>query len=456
MNSHREASSLEECLERIARGESAAECLARMGDDAAAIEPLVATADRLQRVRAERLSEAQRQQARATLAAAMRQQGRRAGVAGHTRAGFGWPWSWQPRFGPALAAVVAVLLLATMAFTAVAGQPGQAAYKLRVAVERLPVLLSPSAEGRVAAELRLADRRLVDAEAHLLEAGKAAVPALDALLASDAMAAGRADALGETERAEVHARIATHARLLAGLSETAADGQAVEAFERAAMVANQIALQLAAGAKGAAGQHGPQEPRSNDPVTAPTQSPARRATATGGATTAPHQPTATPEAAATVPAPWTNASATPAMRRSGPGAAATDMPGRSPTVLPATPAATTTPAPQGAQQGPGGATPTPGQRATDHFETATPPGPQGTPSGEGPGAQGTPPGEGPGPQGPSDGGAHGQPPGTPPGTPEATAMPAPPAGTPDGNAAPPGHAGGSLPADGPAATPGHP
>lgn len=451
MNSHREASSLEECLERIARGESAAECLARMGDETATIEPLVATAERLQRVREAHLSDAQRQQARATLAAAMRQQGRRAGVAGHTRAGLGWPWSWQPRFGPALAAVVAVVLLATMAFTAVAGQPGQAAYGLRVAVERLPVLLSPSAEGRVAAELRLADRRLADAEAHLLEAGKAAVPALDALLASDAMAAGRADALGETERAEVQARIATHARQLAGLSETAADGQAVEAFERAAMVANQIALQLAAGAKGPAGQHGPQEPRRNDPVTGPTQPPAGRSTPGGGATDAPRQPAVTPEPAATPPAPGTNGGATP-MRRWGPGAEMTDMPGRSTAVPPATPVSTKTPVPQATPQGPGGVTPTPGQRATEHAGTATPPGPQGTPSDEGPGPQGTPPGTGPGPQGPSDVGTQGQ----PPGTPEATAVPAPPAGTPGSNPAPPGHAGGSLPADGPAATPGHP
>jgi len=389
----------------------------------------------------------------------MRQQGRRAGAASPVRPAFQWPWAWQPRFGAALAAVVVVVLLATMTFTAVAGQPGQSGYGLRVAVERLPVLLSPSAEGRVTAELRLADRRLADAEAYFLEAGNAAAPALDALLASDAMAASQADVLGETERAEVQARIATHARLLAGLSETAADGQVAESFERAAMVANQIALQLAAGAKGPTEQHGPQEPRSNDPVTGPTQLPAGRSTPGGGATDAPRQPTVTPEApatAATTPAvtalaPGTNMGATP-MRRWGPGADMTDMPGRSTAVPPATPASTNTPVPQATPQGPGGVTPTPGQRATEHVETATPPGPQGTPSDEGPGPQGTPPGTGPGPQGPSDGGTPGQ----PPGTPEATAVPAPPAGTPDSNPAPPGHAGGSLPADGPAATPGHP
>ncbi len=441
MNSHREASSLDECLERIARGESAAECLARMGDDAAAIEPLVATAERLQRVREARLSDTQRQQARATLATAMRQQGRRSGAASPVRPAFQWPWAWQPRFGAALAAVVAVVLLATMAFTAVAGQPGQAAYGLRLAVERLPVLLSPSAERRVTAELRLADRRLADAEAHLLEAGKAAVPALDALLASHARAASQADGLGETEQAEVRARIATHARLLAGLSETAADGQAAEAFERAAMVANQIALQLAAGAKGATEQHGPQEPRSNGPVTGPTQSPAGRATTGGGATVAPRRPTVTPEPEATTPAPGMNASATPAMRRWGPGADMTDMPGRSTAVPPATPVSTRTPVPQATPQGPGGVTPTPGQRATEHVETATPPGPQGTPDGNGPG-----------PQGPGEGPAHGQ----QPGTPEATAVPAVTPEPPDSGAMPPVEAGTSQPAEGPAATPRRP
>ena len=65
------ASALEECLDRVVAGESAAECLAALGSQAAVVEPLVAAATRLQHVRAERLSDAQRQRAHATLAAAM-------------------------------------------------------------------------------------------------------------------------------------------------------------------------------------------------------------------------------------------------------------------------------------------------------------------------------------------------------------------------------------------------
>jgi hypothetical protein len=148
-----------------------------------------------------------------------------------------WP---QWRLAP-LAALLAVVLFSTVAFSAVAAsQPGDFAYPVRVAVERAPVLLQASADGRTAAELALADRRLDDVR----RAGEAHPVALDALLRSDAAAVEGAAALAEAERAAVAARVAYHAEELKRLAEQNSDPDTSSALLLAAGEAEAISERL--------------------------------------------------------------------------------------------------------------------------------------------------------------------------------------------------------------------
>ena len=270
---------LEDCLDQVAAGESAAECLVACGNQAAAIEPLVFAAERLQRVRSQHLSDAQRQKAHAILAAAMRERNRRAADARPAKLPSAWPWGWQPRFNVGFAVVLAVALVAAMAFTVVASQPGGITYPLRVGVERLSVMLANSAQGRVAGEMKLADRRLADLESYFRSTGRVEPAALAALLAGDERAADEADMLNAQERVEVQGRITTHSRVLAALAAAMPDPQSAAPLQEAVRVTSQIATRLAGGANGPTLPQGPHDPAGTGPAGGSAHTPTRAATA---------------------------------------------------------------------------------------------------------------------------------------------------------------------------------
>ncbi len=415
MENHREASALEECLDRVAAGESPAECLASLGSEAAAVEPLVSTAARLQRIRAERLSDAQRQKAHVTLAAAMRERNRRVAGAQPERTILSWPWGWQPSGSVALAAFLAVVLVAAMAFTAVASEPGGITYPLRVAVERAPLMFAKSVDARVTGELDVAGRRLAELENYLRKTGKVEPTALTALLAAIERAASQADMVRDQEQVAVRARITEQARVLAALAAAAIEPQAAAPLQEAARVTSQIATRLAAGANGHTQQNGPQEPAGG-----PAHTPAYPVTATFSPTPAPLGPAVTPQSPAGT-MPHQTVTPAPAASRQ---RARTSEPVWHESTREHTPSAAGTPVPVGTAQGtpagdidpgrtatPGGIAPAPGQQATAdagraHAPTAPAPGSYG-PTGEPPGSQGPGPGatsapEAPAPGDPSD------------------------------------------------------
>jgi len=399
------ASALEECLDRVAAGESAAECVAALGSQAAAVEPLISAAARLQRVRAERLSDAQRQKAHATLAATMAERNRRAAGARSARAIFSWPWGWQPSGSVALAAFLAVVLVAAMAFTAVASGPGGITYPLRVAVERAPLMFAGSAGARVNGELDLAGRRLADLENYLRATGQVEPTALAALLAAIGRAANEADMVSVQEQVGVQARITEQARVLAALAAASIEPQAAAPLQEAAQVTSQIAVQLAAGANGQTQQNGPQEPAERGPAGGPAHTPTCSATATCSPTPAPLGPTATPQPPAGTMQPETVTPAPAASRQR----VRTSEPVLHEPTRQHTPLAVGTPGPVGTAQGtpardtgpggtvtPAGIAPTPGQQATAYPEGVH------TPGAPAPGSNG-PTGEPPGSQGPGPG-----------------------------------------------------
>jgi len=435
MENRREASALEECLDRVVAGESAAECLAALGSEAAAVGPLVSAAARLQHVRVERLSDAQRQKAHVTLAAAMRERNRRAAGARPARASFSWPWDWQPSGSVALAAVLAVVLVAAMAFTAVASGPGGVTYPLRVAVERAPLMFADSAHARVTGELDLAGRRLADLENYLRATGQVEPTALAALLAAIGRAANESDMVSAQEQVAVQARIIEQARVLAALAAASIEPQAIAPLQEAVRVTSQIATQLAAGSNGRTQQNGPQEPAERGPAGGPAYTPTCPATATGSPTPEPPGLTVTPQPPAGT---MQHQTVTPAPAASREHVRTSEPVWNEPTRQ-HTPPAQGTPGPMGTAQGtpardtgpggtatPAGAVLTPGQQATAdavraHGTDATAPAPGSYgPTGEPPGAQDPGPGatSAPEPPAPGDpsGGDGGSPPGA--GTPE--------------------------------------
>ena len=227
---------LDDCLERLAAGESVAQCLARYPEAAPELAPLLAAAEQMRAFATVRLSQGQRLRAKVALREELAVQKTRRDGAAYP---LGLTWArW--RLAP-VAALVAVLLFSTVAFSAVAAsQPGDLAYPLRLAVERAPARVQFSPGGRVAAELAFADRRLSDVS----QDGGSLEVALQALLSGDAEAVGRADALPAEEQVEVGERVAQHAQELTQLAAQAADPSESAALLGAASEASALASRL--------------------------------------------------------------------------------------------------------------------------------------------------------------------------------------------------------------------
>lgn len=337
------AAILDDCLQRIAAGESIAGCLARYSNHAADLAPMLAVAAQLSGLADQAPAAAQRQRTLARLRQATAEQ--RAGQRSRPRGGWLAPAFAARRL--ALAGAVVLLLLATLSAGVVASsQPGQPAYELRVIAERAPAWLAPTATGRATAELATADRRLVDLQTYLERAGQVQPAALRAMLASDRAAARQAMRSGAEAREQVAGRLAVRARLLAELADAATDPTAAQALAAAARNTLLLVQQLQAGP----GRQPSLDPPVGGASSTPTATPSVTATATPTST---DTATVTPSGTATV-------SATPAPVSTDAEQAATQRPDGAPP-SPATPSATPS----------GLATPRPRPRLTALAQTAT-------------------------------------------------------------------------------------
>lgn len=206
----------DDCLERLARGESVADCLTHYPEAAERLAPMLSAAMQLRVLSQARLTDGQRLRAKVVLREELAAQRTRREQSRHAL-GF---VSWVQFNVASLAAIVAVVVFATVAFSTVAAsQPGDLVYPLRVAVERAPAIVQPNPARRAEAELAAADRRLSD----LKRDDAAHSVAVDALLSSDQAAVERSLALTEPERAAINARVAAHAAILAQLADQATD-----------------------------------------------------------------------------------------------------------------------------------------------------------------------------------------------------------------------------------------
>jgi hypothetical protein len=370
MNDKGMTSILGRCLEEIAAGETPAACLARHPEHAAELAPLLAMAGELGTLGQHQVSDAARVRAKAQLRRAASAQCEQRS----TPKGWLHPGSFlMPRVAAGLAFTLICVLL--MAGIVAASGPGDLAYGLRIAAEQIPARLTPGAEARARAELRIASRRLADLDRTMDSQDQALDDrTVSALLADVEMAAEMATSLPEPERIEIAARIAEQAQKMTQLAGAAHRSQHAEALQLASERAYRAAERVWAG---------PVSPAPPSPGLL--HEPTRTTTAAPHRTSAPER-TPSPNAPATATASLTPTPAPSATRnrvtpldagrqQASPQARPTATAGRStPEATPSGRGATTT-------------APKPGP-------TATPPGsgPAATPSGPGPAA--TPPGPG--------------------------------------------------------------
>ena len=381
------------CLEEIAAGETPAACLARYPEHAAELAPLLAMAGELGTLGQYQVSDAARVRAKAQLRrAASAQRDQRSAPQGWLR-----PGSYlMPRVAAGLAFTLICVLL--MAGIVAASGPGDLAYGLRIAAERIPARLSPNPETRARAELGIASRRLADLDRTMRSQDQELDErTVSALLVSVEAAAEMATTLSEPVRAGVAARVADQAELLQQLKRLAHRAQEAGALEAASERAYRAAERAGGGPISPT-------PRPVEPLHEPTK---RSSETPHGALTPARTPFPGSPATATAsptPAPSTSPSrATPGgaeRQQATPQARPTATAGRN------TPQATPLgPGPTATSRGPGPAATSPGPRPT-----ATAPGPGPDPTSPGPGPVATSPGPdpaatspGPGPTSPDPG-----------------------------------------------------
>ncbi len=283
---------LDDCLQRLQFGETVESCLAHYPDQAADLRPMLAAAVQVRGLAGYRLSNGQRLRAKVTLRETLATRSAR-------RSWLSWGTVFTRTRGVAFAAVLAAALFIALTVNGVAAsQPGDLAYRLRVVVERAPVVLQTTPERRATAELDVADRRLTDLDRHLATAGRSDETALAALLAGDAAAAEHASVVAEMgQRDRVADRVVAHAATLMRLAQVAANPAAAAALTTAAEREYAIAERLRQGLPPGRPADRPTPPRAT-PTPSPAISPAviltGTPTATPTATQTPQAGTATP------------------------------------------------------------------------------------------------------------------------------------------------------------------
>ncbi len=199
---------LDDCLRRLASGQGRTEVLALYPEQAHRLAPLLDAAVQLAALSGVHLSDPQKLRAKVALRQALAER-----AATQPRA------IWPRLRALPVALILAAVLVTALSISAVASsKPGDMAYPLRIAIERVPTLVQLTPAGRAAAELDIADRRMADLGGYLSSTGRADPITLDALLEGDAEAAGRAARLSGDQRAAVAARIMAHAAALETLA----------------------------------------------------------------------------------------------------------------------------------------------------------------------------------------------------------------------------------------------
>ncbi|MEA3336176.1 MAG: hypothetical protein U9R25_09730 [Chloroflexota bacterium] len=246
------ATILDDCLHQLKTGETLADCLARYPGHAAELAPMLDAAMQVRVLGQQRLSDGQRLRGKVMLREALaNQSARRSWLA--TLSGS------RPMRGLVTAAVVLLFVILTGSGVVAASRPGDPAYPVRVMLERVPVLLQITSEGRAQAELHAVGRRLMDLQTYLEESGQVSNEALDALLIGYGAAAAHGAHLPDEQRFQIANRLQEHAQIMTHLSSREPQPHAVHRLRSAAQQVNAIAERLRPG-----GSH-PADPSTSTP-----------------------------------------------------------------------------------------------------------------------------------------------------------------------------------------------
>ncbi len=241
---------VDDCLARMAAGESIEACLARYPQRAAELAPLLVTATQLHSLAAVRLSQGQRLRAKVALREALAERNQ-------PQTPLARRWL---RMLPAAVMLAAVLFASVTGAAIAASQPGDFAYPLRVIVERAPILVQFSSAGRAAEEVDIAGRRLSDVREYLIRGGAVQPVALNELLARDEAALRRAEQLSAEEQLAILDAVAGHAEELTALAGVAVEDEAQASLQAAAERIRDISARLV---QAPAGVATPQPPPSS-------------------------------------------------------------------------------------------------------------------------------------------------------------------------------------------------
>jgi hypothetical protein len=154
---------LDECLDRVIKGEPVGACLSRYPDYAAELEPLLRTAVDTREAIAIRPRPEFRERAGYQFQAAIRE------IESKGSRGF---FRWQVRWVAPVAVVIAVLLAGSGTVAAASNSlPDGPLYQVKLATEAVQLALTPSALGKAELYVRFADRR-VDEIIKMADKGK--------------------------------------------------------------------------------------------------------------------------------------------------------------------------------------------------------------------------------------------------------------------------------------------
>lgn len=276
---------VDDCLARMAAGETVEACLARYPQRAAELAPLLVTAAQLRGLADARLSQGQRLRAKVAL---------REALAEHRQPAAPLVRRWL-RALPGALMLAAVLFASVTGVAIAASQPGDFAYPLRIVVERAPILVQFSSAGRAVQEVDVAGRRLADVRAYLMQGGAVPPAALRELLARDEAALRRAELLSAEEQLAILDAVAGHAEELAALAGVATEDEAQARLQAAAEHIRDISARLVqAPAEGTTPQA-----QQFTATPSPTASPVRAAATVAPLQTPGPAPTAAPQTAVT-------------------------------------------------------------------------------------------------------------------------------------------------------------
>ena len=148
---------LDKCLERIlTKGETIEQCLTNYPEQAAELKPLLQTVLSTRETLAIKPRPEFRDRARYQLRAALREMEEKPA----RRSAF---FSWQPRWATAVIAVLIFVLLSGSTVAAAGGSmPDEPLYPVKLATEKVRLILTPSALGKAELYAKLADKRVTE------------------------------------------------------------------------------------------------------------------------------------------------------------------------------------------------------------------------------------------------------------------------------------------------------